>query len=236
MGQHPELRENTDLSPEPFAPHLMRQAEIKKLQAEQDKKKAERDSAQAATSAPVFLFHGMDVGGRPTHSLVPLRPRRAKTLLVDWFALSPASCDPQATGLKIVRELAERQPIIVVDTREQTPLRFQRLEAVPGTLATGDYSIAGLEHLFSVERKTVADLVGCCTGENRARFQRESCSVCAAISLSASWSLAVSRTFARKSILAASNRSQCWRPCTPLKFASTFQSCLHRRLRPRPAR
>lgn len=62
MGQHPELRENTGLAPEPFAPHLMRQAEIKKLQAEQDKKKAGRDSAQAATSAPVFLVHGMDVG------------------------------------------------------------------------------------------------------------------------------------------------------------------------------
>ena len=76
-------------------------------------------------------------------------------------------------ALKSLGELAERQPIIVVDTREQTPLRFQRLEAVPGTLTTGDYSIAGLEHLFSVERKTVADLVGCCTGENRARFQRE---------------------------------------------------------------
>ena len=77
-------------------------------------------------------------------------------------------------ALRSLGELAERQPIIVVDTREQKPLSFQRLEAVPGTLAIGDYSIAGLEHLFAVERKTIADLVGCCApAENRSRFERE---------------------------------------------------------------
>jgi DNA excision repair protein ERCC-4 len=38
---------------------------------------------------------------------------------------------------------------------------------------TGDYSVKGLEALFAIERKTIADLVGCCMGENRERFERE---------------------------------------------------------------
>jgi DNA excision repair protein ERCC-4 len=33
--------------------------------------------------------------------------------------------------------------------------------------------VDGLEDLFSIERKTVSDLVGCCVGENRERFERE---------------------------------------------------------------
>jgi DNA excision repair protein ERCC-4 len=72
-------------------------------------------------------------------------------------------------ALKSLGQLCEREPVIVVDTREQDPLSFQRLQTVSGTLSTGDYSVAGLENLFSVERKTVLDLVGCCTGENRHR-------------------------------------------------------------------
>jgi DNA excision repair protein ERCC-4 len=42
-----------------------------------------------------------------------------------------------------------------------------------GTLATGDYSVAGLESLFAIERKSVSDLVGCSVGQNRERFERE---------------------------------------------------------------
>jgi ERCC4-type nuclease len=38
---------------------------------------------------------------------------------------------------------------------------------------TGDYSVAGLQDLFSIERKTVSDLVGYCMGENREGFERE---------------------------------------------------------------
>jgi DNA excision repair protein ERCC-4 len=70
-------------------------------------------------------------------------------------------------------ELAGKAPVIVVDTREQDPLAFERLESSPGTLTTGDYSIRGLEHLFAIERKTVPDLVGCCMRSNRERFERE---------------------------------------------------------------
>jgi ERCC4-type nuclease len=65
------------------------------------------------------------------------------------------------------------RPNIVIDSREQAPLTFTRLPSTTGTLQTGDYSVVGAEELFAVERKTVADLVGCCTGDNRERFERE---------------------------------------------------------------
>ena len=63
---------------------------------------------------------------------------------------------------------------IVIDTREQTPLDFERYdcEVVRGGLATGDYSVAGLESLAAVERKSEEDLLGCLTRE-RPRFERE---------------------------------------------------------------
>jgi ERCC4-type nuclease len=61
---------------------------------------------------------------------------------------------------------------IIVDTREQNPLMFTRYEAVRGSLLSGDYSIAGLEHLFSIERKSIADLVQSVT-TGRERFERE---------------------------------------------------------------
>jgi DNA excision repair protein ERCC-4 len=66
-----------------------------------------------------------------------------------------------------------QEPVIVVDIREQTPLPFSRLKTQPGKLVSGDYSVVGLEELFAVERKTVADLVGCCMGASRERFERE---------------------------------------------------------------
>jgi DNA excision repair protein ERCC-4 len=65
------------------------------------------------------------------------------------------------------------EPVIVIDTREQEPLIFPKLQAVSGTIQTGDYSIRGLEEQFSVERKSISDLVSCCMGENRERFERE---------------------------------------------------------------
>lgn len=64
---------------------------------------------------------------------------------------------------------------IIRDTREQAPFTFERHECVvqPGTLATGDYSLAGLEDRCAVERKSLDDLLGCLTGEGRDRFERE---------------------------------------------------------------
>ena len=67
----------------------------------------------------------------------------------------------------------ELKPTIVIDTREQAPLRFARLLAITGTLQSGDYSFVGGGEMFTVERKSIPDLVACCVGENRARFERE---------------------------------------------------------------
>jgi DNA excision repair protein ERCC-4 len=76
-------------------------------------------------------------------------------------------------ALRSLGELASTEPIIVIDTREQEPLIFSRLSSVSGTLITGDYSVKGLESLFAIERKSIGDLVACCMGENRQRFERE---------------------------------------------------------------
>ena len=76
-------------------------------------------------------------------------------------------------ALRGLGELADHEPVIVIDTREQDPIVFHRLTSQRETLVTGDYSVKGLEHLFSVERKSISDLVGCCMGDNRERFERE---------------------------------------------------------------
>ena len=63
-------------------------------------------------------------------------------------------------------------PVVVVDSREQNPWSFANLPSEPGSLATGDYSIRGLEHLIAVERKNLDDLLAC-VGIHRDRFKRE---------------------------------------------------------------
>ena len=60
----------------------------------------------------------------------------------------------------------------IIDTREQLPLDLSPLRSQPGTLATGDYSVRGLESLIAVERKGLDDLISCC-GTERERFERE---------------------------------------------------------------
>lgn len=66
---------------------------------------------------------------------------------------------------------------IIVDNREQRPFSFRdtRYDGVAveaGTLAIGDYSLAGLTDRAAVERKELADLVAC-LGRERDRFERE---------------------------------------------------------------
>ena len=62
------------------------------------------------------------------------------------------------------------RPAILVDTREQAPLRFSRavdVEAV--TLPVGDYSLRGATELVAIERKRLGELAVCC-GHDRPRF------------------------------------------------------------------
>lgn len=70
---------------------------------------------------------------------------------------------------------------IIVDNREQAPYRFGTLPASCGVsavqvvrayLPTGDYSIAGHEDRFAVERKSLEDLYAT-LGQNRDRFEAE---------------------------------------------------------------
>lgn len=63
-------------------------------------------------------------------------------------------------------------PLIIIDSREQTPLAFEHFPSRCGTLQSGDYSLAGHEGRFTVERKSVADLIGSLTA-GRERFERE---------------------------------------------------------------
>jgi len=65
----------------------------------------------------------------------------------------------------------EWKPTIIVDSREQDPLAFS-FPTITDGLSTGDYSIAGLEDDFAVERKSISDLVGSLTS-GRDRFMRE---------------------------------------------------------------
>ncbi len=82
-----------------------------------------------------------------------------------------------------------RNPIfpaeVLIDTREQRPFAFDRIaadaeaggglwqvRAVPHTLASGDYSLAGYADRVAVERKSLSDLYSTIS-QGRARFVRE---------------------------------------------------------------
>lgn len=65
------------------------------------------------------------------------------------------------------------KPTIIIDTREQKPFDFSpAVKTEIATLAIGDYSIRGLEHQITIERKSLADLLGSITF-GRDRFVRE---------------------------------------------------------------
>lgn len=63
-------------------------------------------------------------------------------------------------------------PTIIIDSREQRPLVFRHFPAITACLPEGDYSIAGHEDRFTVERKSISDLIQSVTRE-RSRFERE---------------------------------------------------------------
>lgn len=73
---------------------------------------------------------------------------------------------------RLPADLAPEAITAVTDTREQWPLDLAPLRTIPGTLTTGDYSVAGLESIIAIERKSLTDLL-CCVAQERARFDRE---------------------------------------------------------------
>jgi ERCC4-type nuclease len=78
-------------------------------------------------------------------------------------------------GRSLLRSAGVPKPIVLVDSREQQPLPL--LANHPNwignerraTLATGDYSIEGMEDVLTLERKSLADMVNC-TNVSRERF------------------------------------------------------------------
>lgn len=70
------------------------------------------------------------------------------------------------------QELLPDDLTAICDTREQRPLDLAPMKIERKGLTTGDYSIAGLEHVIAVERKSLDDLLQC-IGQERERFDRE---------------------------------------------------------------
>lgn len=64
---------------------------------------------------------------------------------------------------------------ILTDTREQLPYSFEKyaVQTEAAALAAGDYSLAGFQDRVAVERKSLNDLIGCLTGADRSRFEKE---------------------------------------------------------------
>lgn len=83
-----------------------------------------------------------------------------------------------------------RLPVIVIDTREQRPYSFEGLATVSKALPAGDYSIAGAESQFAIERKSLDDFVNTVI-HNADRFANELRALAtydrAAIVVEASW-------------------------------------------------
>jgi ERCC4-type nuclease len=90
----------------------------------------------------------------------------------------------------IPAELKPESVVAIIDTREQLPLALAPLRVEAGTLATGDYSVKGLETVVTIERKSLPDLLGC-VGTERERFDREIQRMlaypCRAIVVEATW-------------------------------------------------
>ena len=63
--------------------------------------------------------------------------------------------------------------VITQDIQEKQPLIFQDVEVEVEHLKTGDYSVKGYQPKFTVEHKTIKDLIGTCGYKNRERFKRE---------------------------------------------------------------
>lgn len=74
--------------------------------------------------------------------------------------------------MKLPADLRPEQVVAIIDSREQRPADLAPLQTVAGSLTTGDYSLAGCEHLVAIERKSLPDLVQC-VGRERERFDRE---------------------------------------------------------------
>ncbi len=84
---------------------------------------------------------------------------------LDW---QWCTCEP-AIPAQSIKEMVGKKPTILVDQREQLPLKFSRTDTERVLLTCGDYSLRGLSADVVIERKSLPDLVMCC-GKDRPRF------------------------------------------------------------------
>lgn len=81
---------------------------------------------------------------------------------------TPAAGSPP----NVVRTKVPAYPFVAVqDTREQKPYTLP-CPTIRKALKTGDYSIEGMEHRITLERKQIGELFGC-FGRERDRWRRE---------------------------------------------------------------
>ena len=78
-------------------------------------------------------------------------------------------------GSSITRQIPK--PVVLVDTREQTPLDFSRFPNWIAShkrrkLSVGDYSVQGMEDILIIERKSLRDLITTLM-QQRPRFFRQ---------------------------------------------------------------
>ena len=83
---------------------------------------------------------------------------------LDW---TWCTCVP--VGSPNTRDMVGKTPTILIDQREQAPLRFASTATERTLLPCGDYSLRGLTAEVAIERKSLADLAHCC-GKDRERF------------------------------------------------------------------
>lgn len=89
--------------------------------------------------------------------------------LEEVISLATITTKPLVTHMATT---AQFTPTIIADSREKRPLVFLHFPSVTACLSEGDYSILGYEGRFTVERKSISDLVQSVTAE-RERFERE---------------------------------------------------------------
>jgi ERCC4-type nuclease len=98
----------------------------------------------------------------------PVKKRRYKVIT----APTTSRLVVKRNGHSITRKIPK--PVVLVDTREQDPLSFDRFpnwiaETKKQKLDAGDYSVQGMEHLLLLERKSLSDLISTLM-QNRKRF------------------------------------------------------------------
>lgn len=97
----------------------------------------------------------------------------------DFENITPNFVSPPSSRLVVKRDghsITRKipKPTILIDTREQSPLKFTRFsnwiaETKRKKLTVGDYSIEGMESILTVERKSLSDLITTLM-QNRTRF------------------------------------------------------------------